>query len=421
MIRTIFLFSFVSIVHGQLSPDELFTFYSKYSHSDECNEFSYDFRPIPIFPLVFNQLRFDCDSSTLILRNLNDNFSSLCVNETESLRTFRVLFRRSSLVSIRDETKIEVNQILLRGIELTSLDDFIHRSYSEHGSFRSQYALMINVINSFDGKTHHIALATNRDLTFIIFRFDSNVEVNNVEPNVDLIFPNENFFSFNRSNENVWRIDEGFVRSPKALQTPIHFQVSKLEFTLFANESFVVYGTQGSPRGRLSAKIDKTTVACTFNYILRCRFPILPANIDDDHRPQLKIFYGEINIYNKTISLNRRTRLNDIPRQLDISNISAFQVNLNENLCQNSSLKSVYEFILHVWKEDANGTAHYVSFVQDELPPVDCGATVPIGREVLNLIQSISIRDILTVSVDLIHRWYGENYCQSARTRVTFQ
>ena len=80
----------------------------------------------------------------------------------------------------------------------------------------------------------------------------------------------------------------------------------------------------------------------------------------------------------------------------------------------------MFHLILHLWKEDVNGTARYQKFVQDELAPIDCGTSARLGREIEQLINPISINDILSINVDLIHQWFEQKDCRTEKTRVIF-
>jgi hypothetical protein len=314
------LFSIFIIVHGQLSIDELFYFNSKHTSTGNCNEFQYQFSNFRIKSNNYNQLVFDCKSSSIIFQNKDRTSSSICLNDDEY---FRIHFDHLS------QTIIQVNQLHLHGIELCSLDDFIRDVYHEYSSYRSRWALLINLKTNNQREQYHLAIATNGEMTFILFLISSEYQTKLIE----IIFPNENIFKFNQSLINVWRIDQGYVRIPKSLENSIIYRLSKTKFTLFNNETFFLYGTHLSQPRRFSITIDDIPVACKYDHILQCNFPILPLNIHDTHKPILQVMYNKNNILNSTLTLIPRTRLDRIPTNHSIFNIKTFQVNLDENLC----------------------------------------------------------------------------------------
>jgi hypothetical protein len=322
------LFSIFVIVHGQLSVDELFFFNSKYTSTGNCSDFQYTFNNFRINTTNYNQLIFNCNSSNIIFRNQNQRSSSFCPNDENYLNDFLIHFYQPS------QTLIQVNQLLLNGIELCSLDNFIQTSYIEYSYYRSQSALLINLENN-DNKQekHHLAIATNGEMTFVIFILSSEYNTTLRENQIELIFSNNHIFKFNRSSINIWRIDEGYVRSPKSIEKSI-YQLSKSKFTLFNDETFFLYGTQTYyyPT-KFSVSIDEIPVTCIYNYILKCTFPILPLNIRDTHEPMLKVIYNRVSIFNATLTLIPRTRLDQVPTNHSITDIGTFKVNINENLC----------------------------------------------------------------------------------------
>ena len=322
-------FLLAAVVHGQLSISELFQFHSKYASSGNCSDFHYAFKNVHGNFLIFNGLRIDCNSSSLILesQSISDS-STLCIKDIEYQQNFRVHFH--SIQSIGNEMKIETNQIQLYGIELATLDDFIHEIYSDLAYYRSQWALLINL-----GQNNHFALALNDEMMFLVFL---NPTYNDLEPSmisqIDLIFPNHNIFSFNRSQLNVWRVDEGFVRNPTISKTSTDYQLSKSSFQLYSNETFFIYGTQELLPRRFQVLIDEIPASCNLNYIFRCNFPLLPSTINDTHQPKLRVIYSRRSILNATLTLRPRKRLSHIPTTFSLMNISAFQVTLDESLCE---------------------------------------------------------------------------------------
>ena len=318
------LFSIVTIVHGQLSVDELFYFNSKYTSTGNCSEFQYTFSNFRINPNNYNQLTFDCNSSSIIFQNKDRTSSSICLNDEDY---FRIHFHHLS------QTIIEVNQLHLHGIELCSLDDFIRNIYHEYSSYRSRSALLINLKTNNQQEQYHLALATNGEMTFIVFLISSEYQTKLTENEIEIIFANENIYKFNQSLINVWRIDQGYVRIPQSLENSIIYQLSKTKFTLFNNETFFLYGTHLSQPRRFSISIDDTPVTCKYDHILQCTFPILPLNTHDTHKPVLKVIYNTNAILNSTLTLIPRTRLDRVPTNHSIYSIRTFQVNIDENLC----------------------------------------------------------------------------------------
>jgi len=170
-------------------------------------------------------------------------------------------------------------------------------------------------------------------MTFILFILSSEDKTILKDNQIELIFPNENIFEFNQSSVNVWRIDQGYVRTPKSLEDSIIYQLSKSKFTLFNNETFFLYGAHISNPKQLTVFIDETPVKCNYDYILQCTFPILPLNIRDTYQPMLKINYYTEPIFNATLTLIPRTRLNQVPTNYSLTDIGTLEVNIDENLC----------------------------------------------------------------------------------------
>jgi hypothetical protein len=321
----LYLFSIFIAVYGQLSVDELFFFNSKYTLTGNCSDFQYNSTHFRINRNTYNQLIFNCNSSSLIFRNQDQISSSICPNNNDY---FRIHFPHLSL------TSIQVNQLHLHGIELCSLDDLIRSIYHEYSSYRSQRALLINLENIHNSQEqHHLAITTNGEMIFILFLLSSEYNTTLFENEIELIFPNENIFKFNRSSINVWRIDQGYVRIPKSLENSIIYQLSKSEFTLFNNETFILYGTQLSNPRRLLVSIDKTSVTCKHDYLIQCTFPILPLNLHDTDKPILKVIYNGQNILNATLKLLPRTRLNQVWTNHSVTDIETFKVNIDPNIC----------------------------------------------------------------------------------------
>ena len=321
------LFSIFISVYGQLSVNELFFFNSKYTLTGNCSDFQYTFPNFRINSNNYNQFIFNCNSSSLIFQNQEQNSSLICPDDKNYLQNFRIHFHHLS------QTSIQVNQIHLHGIELSSLDDLIRNVYHEYSYYRSQWALLINLENNNQQEQHHLALTTNGEMTFILFILSSEYNTTLIENEIELIFPNENIFKFNQSSINAWRIDQGYVRSPQSLEKSIIYQLSKSKFTLFNNETFFLYGTQVSYPSRFLVSIDQTLVTCKYDYILQCTFPILPLNLHDTHEPLLKIIYNRKSIFNTTLKLIPRTRLNQVWTNHSVTNIETFEVNIDENLC----------------------------------------------------------------------------------------
>ncbi len=325
--RFLIFLSIFLIIHGQLFLDELFFFNSKYTSTDNCTNFQYEFADLRINYHKYNQLIFNCNSSNLIFRNIDQPSSSSCPNDEHNLDNFRIHFHNLSL------TFIQANQLHFHGIELSSLDDFIQKTYSEYSYYRSQWALLINLETNNKQEQHHLAISTNGEMTFILFIIPSKYSSTFSRNPIELIFPNENIFQFNRSLINIWRIDQGFVRIPQSLDNIINYQLSKSKFTLYNNETFVLYGTQILNPRRLSIYIDDTLIKCTFNPILQCTFPILPLEIHDSHQPVFKVIYNLREIFRANLTLNPRIRLDQIPTNHFLTNIRTYQINLDTNLC----------------------------------------------------------------------------------------
>ncbi|CAF3112696.1 unnamed protein product, partial [Rotaria sp. Silwood2] len=240
-----------------------------------------------------------------------------------------------------------------------------------------------------------------------------------VENGIELIFPNENIFKFKQSSINVWRIDQGYVRNPSSLKSSI-YQLSKSKFTLFNNETFFLYGTQISNSRRFSVSIDEILVKCNYDYILQCTFPILPWNVLDKHQPMLRVIYNREYIFNATLTLIPRTRLDHVPTNHSLTDIGTFKVNIDEKLCASESLKSLFTFIIHLWKEDMNSTIRYQKFEKKDIRSVDCNKAAEIGQEIEKIMHPISLDDIISMNVDLTHQWYDHQNCRAENTRITF-
>ncbi|CAF1204039.1 unnamed protein product [Rotaria sp. Silwood1] len=401
------------IVHGQLSIDELFFFNSKHTLNGDCNDFQYTFTNIRINSYNYNQFILNCNLSSIIFRNKDYISSSICPNDEDYFQNFRIRFRHLS------QTFIQVNHLPLYGIELCSLDDLIRSRYDEYSYYRSERALLINLENNNRQEKQHLAIATNGEMTFILFILSQENDEILVKDDIELVFPKENIFKFNRSSIDVWRVDQSYVRSPSSLRIS-SYQLSKSKFTLFDNETFFLYGTQISNPRRFRVSIDETPVKCSYDYILQCTFPILPWNVLDIHQPMLRVIYHLESIFNATLTLLPRTRLHYVPTNHSVTDIGSFEVNIDENLCANNSLKSLFTFIIHLWKEDTNGTERYQEIVNDDIGPVDCNRTAEIGQDIEKVMQPISLDDITSMSLDLTHRWYDHQNCRAESTRITF-
>ncbi len=326
MILLLFI-SIFFIVYGQLSLDELFFFNSKYTSTDNCTDFQYQFPHFRMNNNTYNQLIFNCNSSNIIFRNTDQTSSSLCSNDEYDLENFRIYFHDLS------QTFIQANQLHFHGIELCSLDDFIQKTYSEYSYYRSQWALLINLETNNKQEQHHLAIATNNEMTFILFIISSKYNSNFSKNPIELIFPNENIFQFNRSLINIWRIDQGFVHIPQSLENVITYQLSKSKFTLYNDETFLLYGTEILNPRRIAVYIDNTLVQCIYDHILQCTFPILPLEIHDSHKPLLKVIYNLRESFSANLTLNPRIRLGQIPTNHSITNIETYNITLDTNLC----------------------------------------------------------------------------------------
>lgn len=54
------------------------------------------------------------------------------------------------------------------------------------------------------------------------------------------------------------------------------------------------------------------------------------------------------------------------------------------------------------------------------MEPIDCNKAAEIGLDLEKIIEKISINDIVTMNVDLIHQWSDHQNCQAERTRILF-
>ena len=323
----------VAIVQGQLSVDDLFYFNSKHARSSNCTGFQYPLDDLTLNAVVYNHLSIDCNGSRLILRNKGADPSPICPNDKRWSEDFSIHFRRSSQIFFNGATNIQVNPIRLDGIELCSLDEFIHGVYPEHSSYRSRWAFLMNMENTYEGKQHRLAVATNGEMTFLVFLLSSDFDPTLINNDIELSFPNDNVFKFNRSVIHVWRIDQGYAHSPKSVDESNAYQLSKSKFTLFNNETFFVYGTQAALPRRLFVSIDDIAVECYFDHIVRCVFPILPLDTAETHQPRLIVSYNRDTKMNTTLTLVPRTRLQSVPTNHSIFELAKFELNLNKNLC----------------------------------------------------------------------------------------
>lgn len=319
-------FIFVS-VHGQLSVDELFFFQSKYTSTGDCNDFKYTFKDFQIKSNSYNQVVLNCNSSSIVFRNTDYISSSICPDDENYFENLHLRFRDLS------NTFIEANQVFLSGIELASLDNLVQNTYAEYSYYRSEWALLINLENHNGQEKYHIAVARNAEMTFMLLILGAENNRTLKDYSVELVFPYSNIFTFEQSSINVWRIDPGYVRSPYSIVRPDTYQLSKSKFTLFNNETFLLYGTQISYPRRFFVLIDETRVECNYDYILQCRFPILPSNRNDLHQPRLTVFYNGDSRLNSTLTLFPRNRLHQVPINHSITDIGSFNVTINENLC----------------------------------------------------------------------------------------
>lgn len=314
----------ISICHAQLSIDELSFINSKYSSMGHCNDFHYEFSHFRVNYHQFDQVILDCTSSSLIFRDTAQESSPFCPDDKDYFGKFSLHFSSASFASIR------TNQFPLHGIELASLDNIIQNAYIEYAYYRSLWALLIHLENDNKQRSYHLAIVTNDEMTFLVLITPSL----SMRTSIEMTFPYGNRFEFNQSSVNVWRIDSGFVLVPKSIEEEMPFQVSKLDFRLFDNETFYFYGTQGLTARRLAVKIDQTPVTCVLDRLLQCKFPILPLEIDDSHRPLLQLMYFGRYVYNATLTLNPRRRLNRIPTTHRLTDLSSYEIVLDPNLCK---------------------------------------------------------------------------------------
>jgi hypothetical protein len=338
---TIAILLFVAVVNCQLSADELFYLNTKYRQSNNCSDVKYAVPDMRLGSYNYNQLKIDCDAMTIILENEDSSLFNMCTDDSKVLNDFRIRFHRSSSILFNKHTSIEVTQLRLFGIGLCSLDKFIHRVYPEYSFYRSQWALLINI--EYEEKQKHVqlGLATDGEMIFLVVLLAKGNTVDSTlmmkhNVRIDLAFANENMFLFSCSHPfNVWRIDQGYVRRPTSSAIIDSFQLSKSSFRLFSNETFLIYRTQSSLLRRFRIAIDETSVSCQYEIDpIICTFPILPSSIDDTHRPMLHVFNNRDAVFNASLTLLPRTRLNHVPRTHSIVNISTFEVTLNEHICR---------------------------------------------------------------------------------------
>lgn len=86
---------------------------------------------------------------------------------------------------------------------------------------------------------------------------------------------------------------------------------------------------------------------------------------------------------------------------------------------RNESLKSLFTFTVHLWKEDVNGKAQY-NFTKGDLGEVECNTIVPIGQKIQKSVSPLSIDDVISMDVDLIHQWHDHRNCRAETTRISF-
>src|ERR1700733_7678196 len=86
------LFSIFVIVHGQLSTEELFLFNSKYTSTGNCSDFQYTFSNFRINSNNYNQIIFNCNSSSIIFRNTEQISSTFCPDDENYFQNFRINF-----------------------------------------------------------------------------------------------------------------------------------------------------------------------------------------------------------------------------------------------------------------------------------------------------------------------------------------
>lgn len=54
------------------------------------------------------------------------------------------------------------------------------------------------------------------------------------------------------------------------------------------------------------------------------------------------------------------------------------------------------------------------------MAPVNCNTTARIGQEIMKMLNPILIDDIISMDVDLIHKWYDHRNCRVEQTRISF-
>ena len=62
----------------------------------------------------------------------------------------------------------------------------------------------------------------------------------------------------------------------------------------------------------------------------------------------------------------------------------------------------------------------YQKYINEDLPPINCNSTAKIGQEVQKMIGPIAEDEIISLDVDITHRWYEQSTCRPEHTRVAF-
>lgn len=306
------------VVRCQLSVEELFSFDSTNVERRNCSSNRFQIDKIRFDGFEFDELRFDCSKSALILRK---NISSLCEDELQEKNLFRIEFFSGSL---RDDSKIELVQNRIYGIELASSDEFVYQVYPEFPFYRSSRSIFVNLNNE-----KFLSISTNDELSFISLFSRKR----NENERVDFVFPGENRFSTNFSSFDVFRFDQGFIKLAQNSSKTKTIQLSKNRFQLSSGETFFIYGTEGIRARRFQVLIEGVSAPCELKSIIRCSFPILPDRIKQEDQLELRLRYFAENVFNATLSLRPRFRLSHIPTSFSIMNLTQFRVQLQTNSC----------------------------------------------------------------------------------------
>ncbi|CAF0841029.1 unnamed protein product [Didymodactylos carnosus] len=276
---------------------------------------------------IYNQLYIDCDNDQLLninLRNPNVIWNENCENKHHNDFTFRYRFLLQD-----KKIQVQIKEFNMEGVELCSIDEYMKNVYEEYQYYRSNWAVLISIMPYF-----RLAFISNNEMSFLLVFNEQHAK-----NEMDILFPMEQLFKLNNKTEqkiNVYRIDQGYVRIPKQDEINVQYELSKHNFIVNINETFLFYGTQNAvlKEGSFRLTINDQLVSCRYNYLLFCTFPILVNDTVND-TVNVLLLHDSSYVYNQTVGLISRKVLNNYTQSIyNLTDIQRYQFIINNKYCR---------------------------------------------------------------------------------------